>query len=306
MRFFREIEYPISFSTKGTWFLDDPRYVEVIQGATNWHFKVSIITGDASKAARIERGVRSPQERVRAIERLNKLLGREGAVTLRLRPFIIGVSNPSHARLIADAGSAGAVSVSTEFLCMEGRLRNKEPYERISKECGFDIYKFYRAHTPTASGYMRLNRDIKRQYVEEMRAAATGAGMRLHISDAHFKEAGDSGCCCGMDDSWPWSRGQLCEALQIARRRGVVRWADIGDQLGFADTFGFRYAEGYNTRKEEMRAKYLGKTMKAFLRTNWNDTKAATGPYRFFGGVLRPVEVDEHGDVVYAFVDREA
>lgn len=299
LRFFREIEYPISFSTKGTWFLDDPRYVDVIKGAPNWHFKVSIITGDKGKAARIERGVRSPAERLRAIERLSGLLGHDRAVTLRMRPFIVGVTNPTHQQLIRDAGAAGAASVSTEFLCMEQRLPDKSNYDRISKECGFDIFDFYRRHTPNATGYMRLNRSLKSQYVEEIKATAHECGMTVHISDAHFKEHGDSGCCCGMDNSWPWSRGQLCEAMQVARRTGRVTWQDMEAELGYAAEFGYAYASGFNTRSVEQRAKFHGRTMKDYLRTNWNNTKRNSGPYRAYGGVLVPVERDANGDLVY-------
>ena len=36
LRFFREIDYPICFSTKGTWWLDDPRYTELFKGNRNW------------------------------------------------------------------------------------------------------------------------------------------------------------------------------------------------------------------------------------------------------------------------------
>jgi len=300
MRFLRSIDYPISFSTKGTWFLDDERYMELFRNNPNWHVKFSIITGDKKKAAFIEKGVRSPAERLRAIERLANVMPRKGAVTLRLRPFIIGVSNPSHKELIKSAADAGAGSVSTEFFCMEGRLSDKSVYDVISNQCGFDIYNFYRRHTKGA-GYLRLNREIKRQYIDEMEDAARSAGIGFYVSDAHFKERSDSGCCCGMDNTWPWSRGQLCQALQVAKNTGVVTWDDISDGLEFAEIFGHRHAQGYNTKCEENVAKYMRKSMKEFLRCNWNSTTGANGPYRFFGGVLTPAERDEKGNLVYKF-----
>lgn len=69
LRFFKDIDYPLCFSTKGAWFTKDERYMDLIRGQKNWNFKFSIITSDAEKARVIERGVESPQARLEAIER---------------------------------------------------------------------------------------------------------------------------------------------------------------------------------------------------------------------------------------------
>ena len=55
MRFFKEINYPLSFSTKGIWWLEDPRYVELLRGQKNWNIKVSIINLDAERSRRMEK-----------------------------------------------------------------------------------------------------------------------------------------------------------------------------------------------------------------------------------------------------------
>ena len=60
LKFFKEINYPLCFSTKSTWFTEDERYMELIQGQKNWNFKFSIITLDQEKARVIEKGVPSP------------------------------------------------------------------------------------------------------------------------------------------------------------------------------------------------------------------------------------------------------
>lgn len=70
LRFFKDIDYPLCFSTKGAWFTKDERYMDLIRGQKNWNFKFSIITSDAEKARVIERGVESPQARLEAIERI--------------------------------------------------------------------------------------------------------------------------------------------------------------------------------------------------------------------------------------------
>lgn len=70
LRFFKDIDYPLCFSTKGAWFTKDERYMDLIRGQKNWNFKFSIITSDKEKARVIERGVESPQARLEAIERI--------------------------------------------------------------------------------------------------------------------------------------------------------------------------------------------------------------------------------------------
>ncbi len=117
LRFFRQIEYPICFSTKGTWWLNDERYTELFKGNKNWNVKVSIITLDADKAKRIEKGAPTPQDRLEAIGKIATLDC--GGATLRLRPFMIGITTPTHQELIRLAGEAGATALSTEFFCLE-------------------------------------------------------------------------------------------------------------------------------------------------------------------------------------------
>ena len=89
LKFFKEINYPICFSTKAAWPFFDERYREVFRGQDNWNVKFSIITLDAAKAKKIEVGVPSPQDRLKAMREYTKL--NKGGATLRLRPFIIGV-----------------------------------------------------------------------------------------------------------------------------------------------------------------------------------------------------------------------
>lgn len=112
LRYFDKIDYPISFSTKAAWWTQDERYMELFRKHThNWHVKISIITADREKARKMEKGVPSPEERLAAMKRLTDM----GVhVTLRLRPFIIGVSS-DFKTLIRLAKEAGADSVTTEF-----------------------------------------------------------------------------------------------------------------------------------------------------------------------------------------------
>lgn len=146
LRFFKDIDYPLCFSTKGAWFTKDERYMDLIRGQKNWNFKFSIITSDAEKARVIERGVESPQARLEAIERIAN--AGAGGATLRLRPFIIGVSTPTYLDLIKEAFNRGATALSTEFFCLETRSPTlRELLPTISKMAGFDILAFYKKYS---------------------------------------------------------------------------------------------------------------------------------------------------------------
>jgi DNA repair photolyase len=307
LRFFRDIEYQVSFSTKGIWWLDDDRYMSCFDGNPNFNVKMSIITDSAAKSRAIETGVASPKKRLKAIERLAKVMPGDGALVLRFRPFIIGVSNPGHKQLIKDAANAGATAVSTEFFCVETRATKYvlDRYKRIGDITGYDVLRFYK-HNSRGAGYLRLNRAIKKRYVDEMEQACRESGIRFYVSDAHYKERSDGGCCCGLPPSWRYSRGQLLQAVQIAKENGSVSWSDVAPELHYAETFGFARAQGYNSQSEERRAMFKGRTMADFLRWNWNTPNNGQSPYKFYGGVLRPERVDDNGDVVYQYSEETA
>ena len=70
LKFFKEIDYPLCFSTKATWWTDDDRYMSLVEGQKNWNFKFSIITLEEHKAHIIEKGVPTPLQRLEAIRRI--------------------------------------------------------------------------------------------------------------------------------------------------------------------------------------------------------------------------------------------
>lgn len=300
MRFFREEcnDYPLSFSTKGTWFLDDPRYREVLDGAP-WNCKFSIITMNEWKAKTIEVRVPTPKERLDAIGKWASLC--TGGATLRLRPFIPGVSD-DYLDLIEQAYNKGADAVSTEFFCMEERAKGvaKEHFKTLSMCAGFDLMAYYKKHSDSC-GYMRLNRKVKEPVFRSMKELCDRLGMRLYISDAHFKELSHGACCCGLPESWNYSRGHFSEALQICKAKGEVRWSDIESAMTHIENVNYKGAEGFNTGSAERRAKFQGMTLKDYLHFLWNDPTAGQNPYIMFGGVMRPAELDENGDIIYRY-----
>lgn len=310
LRFFREIDYPICFSTKATWWLDDSRYTELFKDNPNWNVKFSIITNNEEFARIVEPGVDTPKKRLEAIEKFSNL--NAGGSTLRLRPFIIGVSNPTYKDLIRDAANAGAGAVSTEFFCVETRnLQAIKKFRLISELAGFDIVKFYRRYS-IGSGYLRLNRKVKAPFVRGMLDTCNEVGMRFYVSDMDFKDACHNGCCCGLPESWNYSKGQMTNAICIAKKNGVVHYHEIVDDIKeIFSGFSYTNGEGLNTNSTKNRANYFGMTMEDHMRYLWNSPKKGNSPYRIFRGSLIPIldengapELDEMGDIVYKYVDR--
>lgn len=297
----KEMDYPICFSTKAAWPFFDDKYRALFTGADNWNIKFSIITLDENDAKKIEVGVPSPQKRLAAMKEYNKLS--KGGTTLRLRPFIVGVSDKTYLDLIEAAHEAGATAVTTEFFCLEMRSvkQAKEHYQVISECAGFDIVEFYRKYS-NGQGYLRLNRKVKYKYISKMQELCDKLGMRFYVSDSHGKECSNNCCCCALDKDWNYSRGNFSAALQIAKKKGVVYWSDIEKDMYFLE-FSAVAAEGCQIARssQEAKAKYEGMTMKDFLHHLWNSPKKTQSPYKIFERVLQPDGYDDNGDIIYRY-----
>lgn len=244
-----------------------------------------------------------PQQRLDAIKNLADI----GIhVTLRLRPYIIGVSG-DWKDLILRAKQAGADSVTTEFFCMESRADDelKARYAQISDVCNFDIYQFYQQYSEQ-QGYKRLNRKIKAPIIYEMKDYAHSLGMRFHVSDMFCRECNDACNCCGVPPEWNASQmGHIGQAILIAKQNGFVRFSDIQDYVDkFFRKFKWGRAIGYNKQNSLKLALNYYTTMADFIRNNWNDIKRGTSPAKGYGDILIPYDVDENGDVIYKYNGR--
>jgi len=304
LRFFREIDYPVSISTKGVWFLDDPEYVEVFRDARNIQMKYSIITTNVDHAAKLEAGTPTPAERFRALRRL-KDLG-IGVTTLRFRPYVIGISDISLESMMREASAAGVDSITAEFLCLESRSSQaaQERFRQMSRVAGYDMFTFYKENSTRGSGLLRLNYDMKRPHFDRMEALADKYGIPFFVSDAHHKERSVGTGCCGLPSTGPLSninRGQYSEAMQIAKAKGKVFWSDIA---GFAeDLKNIKYAtaQGFNKGNTQNRSDRAHHTMFDYMHEVWNNPRDGNSPARYFGGALVPAGVDAAGDLIYLF-----
>lgn len=302
LKFFKEIDYPLCFSTKATWFTKDKRYMDLIRGQKNWNFKFSIITLDEAKAHVIEKGVPTPKERLEAIGRIAE--ADAGGATLRLRPFIIGISTPTYLDLIREAAQKGATAMSTEFMCVEQRSPIlKQWMPTFNELCGFDFMQFYKKYS-VSTGNLRLNRKIKKPFFDRMKAVADEVGMRFYVSDAHYKEMCSNGSCCGLPPTWNYSRGQWCEALQIAKHRPehLVYWKDVSKDIEeLVSSFEWARAQGFNCNSSERRAKFYGMSMAEYMRWLWNNPQSGQSPYKLFEGALIPAGKDDNENIIYKY-----
>ena len=304
LQFFRELQYPISISTKATWWTEDPEYTALLRGAEHVHVKTSIITTDRDAAAKIERGVATPAERFASLRRL-KDLG-VGCTTLRFRPFIPGVSDRTMEAMVEEGARAGVFSLTTEFLCIDRRIPPpvQEQFRALGAVAGMDLLEFYRANSPGAAGLMRLNYEYKRPLIDRLKALCTAKGIAFHCSDAHHAEKGATAMCCGLPEAGAlgnWSRGHFKHALILARERGRVTWADIAPHAEGLKEIPFASAEGFNSGGQANRAKRRFQSMWDYMRETWNTPSALVSPARYFGGVLVPAHRDGDGDVVYLY-----
>lgn len=307
LSFMKEIKYPICFSSKSDLLLRNDKYFDLFKGMEKyWSYKASIITLDEQKAKIIEGGVPTPKRRLEVLERLNSI----GIWTiLRLRPFIIGLSDLTYENLIREAGKIGVKALSTEFFCLEMRSINiaKNNYKILSDVVGFDIVQFYK-NISIPRGYLRLNRSIKEPYYQRMIELCKEYNMNFHVSDAHGKELGCSGSCCGLpcdkngDPSLTnYSRGQFTNALQIAKKNGIVSWDDIVKYNVWLEDMSGKSAPGFNTSNSTRRNKKYSTSFLNSMRNEWNNPKSGNSPYKYFNGILYPLKLDKNKNVVYEY-----
>jgi len=210
--------------------------------------------------------------------------------------------------LLEKAATAGAKAVSFEwvFLCAALTPRQKAMYRLWFREMGHPEFgDFYNAMSDGKQSCRRANRSYKYDMTMKIRDKCHELGMVFSSSDPHFKEFGDSGCCCGILPDDPvfggWSRHQLTHLVIEGRRaweRGEQRfftWSEM--EPGWAKEV--MLSDMVNLAGKHDR--HGGKTFGDHLHNKWNDPKHPRGPFLYFGGIMRPCGVDQKGDVIYRY-----
>lgn len=314
-----ERRYPVMFSSKGPAITDD-KYVQLFEkyaGQNSMAFQFSIVTADDELARKVEPGVPSPTERFEYMRTLSDL----GYWTiLRLRPFIIGITDHTLPELLEKAYNSGARAISTEFYAMDQRCVGsmKKATERLGKRMGIDnVFHYFSSLSPKErGGYCRLNRLVKEQYVKYMYKFCLDRGMIFACSDPDFKELSMTGNCCGLPDKGNhptedlnnWSEHQMTAWIKKARRQyhstgnllhfhfdevyGRKKWIFDDIELSHMDIGCTKYP--YAIRKQL--------TLRHLLQDKWNNLKSYANPRNYFHGKVMPCGLDEKGEnLVYVY-----
>ena len=312
------MNYPTLFSFKGDAILKKEYrdLFEKYKNQKNFAFQVSIITRDDDLAKYVEVGVQSPTKRLNILKMLSDL----GYWTiLRLRPFIIGITDLSLDKLLDDALAAGVRAISTEFFAMDARCNTSmtKRYEWLASMIGVsDLKKYFSILSPRErGGYRRLNRLVKERYIKKMYKFCLKNNLVFSCSDPDFKELNMSGSCCGMPDNFPdnkllenWSKAQLTYAIKEARR--IYHTTGIKTEFTIDDIYPkekTKFLDSKTLTNDHVGVIGLNSsdrnnmTHRTFLEKHWNNLRSFSNPRNYLHNKLIPIGIDENKNLVYRY-----
>jgi len=317
--------YPTIFSTKGN-VMQDKDFKKIFLNSAKYHnfaFQISMVTADDKAGRFMEPYVPIPTVRFKVM----RWLSDQGYYTiLRLRPFIIGLTDDTLDELLEKARDAGAQAVSTEFFCLEGRLQVEfsKRFDYISQIIGLkdarDLLKYMGELSPGRRGsYKRLNRVVKEEHVKKIYTFCQKNGMTLSVSDPDFKELGMTGCCCGIPYNYKpnpelsgWSRTQLTHHLIVARRNFQRGLSGKDIQLCFGDVYpdeGYlselAFCEFNLRRKDIIRSQQMVIAQRHIIQAEWNHYRSPANPANYLDGKVEPIGLDDSGNVIYEYKESD-
>lgn len=313
-----EHKYPTLFSFKGSG-IKRPKMrklFEKYKENKNFAFQVSIIAPSDEMSRKIEIGVPVTTKRIEAIKMLHDM----GYWTiLRLRPFIIGITDDGLDELLERCREAGINGVSMEFVAIDQRCNAAliKRYKWLGKMIGAkDIMKYFTTLSPKErGGYMRLNRLVKERFVKKVFTFCQKHNLVFGCSDPDFKELNKSGSCCAMPDVYPanpelcnWTRNQMTYKLKEAR----IRYHRDGRLVRFKfhkvfnneeDTYLDSVVMGQDhpmvAGKSASERKNV--TYYKIARDIWNNLKSPANPRNYFHGQVMPIMKDDRDDLVFQY-----
>jgi DNA repair photolyase len=314
-----ELDYPCLFSFKGS-AIFRPNFQRVFSQYAqqkNFAFQVSIISPSDATSAMLEIGVPITSRRIEAIRMLSQM----GYYTiLRLRPFIIGITDQGLDELLHRCLDAGIRAVSMEFFAMDNRSSEgmRKRYKWLGKLIGVDdLHKYYRTLSPPErGGYMRLNRAVKERFVKQVYTFCINNDLVYACSDPDFKELNTSGSCCGMPDKYPenrvlenWTHNQLTYALKEARRQYHLKGRQ--SKLYFDRVFKTSedtYLKDQYLAQDHAAVSEFNASVRHYttgidiMKKAWNNLRSPGNPRNYFHGKVMPIGVDGGGQLVYKYI----
>ena len=313
--------YPTLMSFKGDTILDKKyeKLMDKYSKQRNFAFQCSIVTADDKLAKYVEMGVPSPSRRFEILRMLSDM----GYWTiLRLRPFIIGITDKSLDELLEKALAAGVRAISTEFFAIDCRCSEgmHTRYDWLAKLIGTkDLMAYYNALSPAERGsYMRLNRDVKEQHIRKIYEFCQKHGLVLGVSDPDFKELCTSGSCCAMPDSFPenpemcnWSTAQLTYHVKNARiayhktgEEQLIKFNEVYDNEKWEHLNIWRFANDYVGVIGLNGAERQLVTPKRILQYEWNNLRSPKCPRNYLHGKVMPAGLDEDGNYIFKYTPK--
>lgn len=313
---FIKYKQPVRVGTKGGKLLQSPEYLDLLaQSPEQFWFAFSMITNSDKLISKIDINAPNTTERLKAMKALTDI---GCSASIRFRPFIPGVSDAYKGEpeawktLITRSKDAGARAISFEYIFLDAvpTPRQIEMNKLLYKTIGNPKFgEMWNAMSNQSETCRRANRHFKYEQTKAIRDYVHELDMVFGISDPHFKEWNDTGCCCGMPDSgdkWfsKWSRRQMTEVIVQARKshdRGEDRlfsYDDWAPAWAHQVPVSAMIAMGnwHNSRKKK------DVTFGDHMRLKWNNPKHPRGPYKYFQTVLFPVGTDERtGDLVFKY-----
>lgn len=301
---------PVRISTKGTVLLERDYQKVIAQAPHLFWIMVSIVTPDEQLAAKVERHVPSPKQRIRVIEEMTKL----GCFTgLRFRPVVPGMSDRTprfpvaYKTLIDWAADAGAKAMEYEIVYVPMRFHGeqKERWERMERDIGVPLRDVYMGMGP-AQASLRPSAQWMEDIVHAIHHCSKQRGLIVGISEPSWKELNDDGCCCGMVRTHPvfgnYEPKNFTQALVNARDTGkpieledvTPEWAHTTKMSLICNIGGAGPLAAYNKR-------HL--TYAEFIANDWRNQRSTRNPLTYFQGALKPI-VDGK-DVKYEFVGQK-
>lgn len=316
-----EMNYPTLFSFKGG-SIFNKEYVELFEKykkQKNFSFQVSMITADHSLAREIEIGVPSPRKRIEAMKMLKDM---GYWVVLRLRPYIIGITDLHIDQLLEQSLEAGIDGISMEFLAMDCRSNTgmKTRYNWLAKKIGVEggakgLHEYFKALSPKSrGGYMRLNRLVKEPHVKKVFKFCLDNNLVFACSDPDYKELNMSGSCCGLPEKHKgnpgldnWTTSQLTYYLKEARRiyhtAGKIMEFKFDEVYPDNDYLMDKIAAPDHVGVIGMsNADRANSNLKTILQLQWNNLNSPANPRNYFHGKLMPLNrLDEKGNYIYIY-----
>lgn len=283
-------------------------------------FQASIISPSDEMSKKIEVGVQTTSERIRAIKMLSDM---GYYCILRLRPFIIGISDIGLEDMLYRCKEAGIKAISMEYMALDWRQTNSlsKRYEWIGQLIGVnDTMRYFKNLSPKErGGYMRLNRLVKEETVKIVYKFCLENDILFACSDPDYKELNMSGSCCGMPDNYPenkemenWTKNQLTYHLKEARRlhhlKGKTSYLRFNKVYNpKEDTYlkCHEFTNDHITTANKNASTRQMLTMYDFIRDTWNNLRSPGNPRNYFNGKLLPIKADDNGNLVYKYIVSE-